>query len=89
MCGDARIARYEAGRQDIALAKLITQRESSATIKAAPATYEQSEPAKAKNIIEIDCRGLEFTEFKADVSTTNLVRDGVLKQARENGRPKA
>lgn len=44
------------------------QRESSATIKTAPASYEQNSPAKAKNIIEIDCRGLEFTEFKADVS---------------------
>jgi hypothetical protein len=26
-----------------------------------------SEPPKPKNIIEIDCRGLEFTEFKPDV----------------------
>lgn len=43
------------------------QRESSATIKAAPVAYEQSEPAKPKNILEFDCRGLEFTEFKPDV----------------------
>lgn len=43
------------------------QRESSATIKAAPQKYEQNSPAKAKNIIEIDCRGLEFTDFKPDV----------------------
>lgn len=43
------------------------QRESSATIKAAPAPYEQSEPAKPKNILEFDCRGLEFTEFKPEV----------------------
>lgn len=34
----------------------------------APAMYEQSEPAKRKNIIDIDCRGLEFTKFRADVS---------------------
>lgn len=45
----------------------IIKRESSATIKAAPAVYPQSEPAKPKNIIEMDCRGLEFTEFKPDV----------------------
>lgn len=43
------------------------QRESSATIKAAPVPYEQSEPAKPKNILEFDCRGLEFTEFKPEV----------------------
>ncbi|KIV85533.1 hypothetical protein PV11_01218 [Exophiala sideris] len=42
------------------------KRESTATIKAAPATYEQNSPAKVKNIIDIDCRGLEFTEFRAD-----------------------
>ncbi|KAJ9612186.1 hypothetical protein H2200_003783 [Cladophialophora chaetospira] len=41
-------------------------RESSATIKTAPAKYEQQSPAKAKNLIEIDCRGLEFTDFKPD-----------------------
>ncbi len=29
--------------------------------------YEQNSPAKAKNLIEIDCRGLEFTDFKPDV----------------------
>lgn len=43
------------------------QRESSATIKAAPVPYEQSEPAKPKNILELDCRGLEFTDFKPEV----------------------
>ncbi|KAK5032276.1 hypothetical protein LTS07_002000 [Exophiala sideris] len=42
------------------------KRESTATIKAAPAVYEQNSPAKVKNIIDIDCRGLEFTEFRAD-----------------------
>ncbi|KAK1772659.1 hypothetical protein QBC33DRAFT_522113 [Phialemonium atrogriseum] len=39
------------------------KRESSATIKAAPTPYEQSEPAKRRDILEFDCRGLEFTEF--------------------------
>ncbi|CRJ94673.1 UPF0587 protein C2D10.03c like [Verticillium longisporum] len=39
------------------------KRESSATIKAAPTSYEQAEPAKAQKLLEFDCRGLEFTEF--------------------------
>ncbi|KAF2743111.1 DUF866-domain-containing protein [Sporormia fimetaria CBS 119925] len=42
------------------------KREHSANIKAAPASYEQSDPPKTINILEFDCRGLEFTEFKAD-----------------------
>lgn len=29
--------------------------------------YEQSSPPIRKNILDIDCRGLEFTEFKANV----------------------
>jgi len=45
----------------------LLERESSATIKAPPASYKQASPPKPQNIIEIDCRGLEFTEFKADV----------------------
>ena len=43
------------------------QRESSATIKTAPVPYELGTPAKAKNLVQIDCRGLEFTDFKPDV----------------------
>ncbi|MCJ1355802.1 MAG: hypothetical protein MMC33_005794 [Icmadophila ericetorum] len=42
------------------------KRESSATIKAAANSYQHSSPPKRQNIIEFDCRGLEFTEFKAD-----------------------
>ncbi|KAJ4354400.1 uncharacterized protein N0V89_006136 [Didymosphaeria variabile] len=42
------------------------KREHSANIKAAPATYEQSDPPKKVNILEFDCRGLEFTDFKAE-----------------------
>ncbi|KAK7735195.1 hypothetical protein SLS53_007585 [Cytospora paraplurivora] len=41
-------------------------REASASIKAAPSAYEQSEPAKPKNILEFDCRGLEFVEFRPE-----------------------
>lgn len=43
------------------------QRESTANIKAPPTPYKHSSPSKRQNIIEFDCRGLEFTEFKADV----------------------
>ncbi|ROW00634.1 hypothetical protein VSDG_03261 [Cytospora chrysosperma] len=42
------------------------QREASASIKAAPSSYEQCEPAKPKNILEFDCRGLEFVDFKPE-----------------------
>ncbi|KAG5916591.1 hypothetical protein E4U61_003504 [Claviceps capensis] len=42
------------------------KRESTASIKAAPLAYQQSEPAKPHKIIEFDCRGLEFTEFKPE-----------------------
>ncbi|KAI9651419.1 MAG: hypothetical protein M1829_003020 [Trizodia sp. TS-e1964] len=42
------------------------KRESSASIKTSPAPYVHDSPPKRQNIIEIDCRGLEFTEFKAD-----------------------
>lgn len=49
------------------LTSVTLKRESSATIKTAPSVYELSEPAKPKNILEFDCRGLEFTDFKPDV----------------------
>ncbi|KAF2255499.1 DUF866-domain-containing protein [Trematosphaeria pertusa] len=42
------------------------KREHSANIKAAPASYDQTNPPKTVNILEFDCRGLEFTEFKAE-----------------------
>ncbi|KAM3513372.1 hypothetical protein MY11210_002953 [Beauveria gryllotalpidicola] len=41
-------------------------RESTATVKAAAIPYKQHEPAKAQKLIEFDCRGLEFTEFKSE-----------------------
>jgi hypothetical protein len=43
------------------------QREHSANIKAPPKTYERTDPPKTVSILEFDCRGLEFTEFKAEV----------------------
>ncbi|PHH76786.1 hypothetical protein CDD82_3853 [Ophiocordyceps australis] len=42
------------------------KRESSASIKAAAVPYAQSDPPRAQRLIEFDCRGCEFTEFKAE-----------------------
>ncbi|KAL2051260.1 hypothetical protein ABVK25_008509 [Lepraria finkii] len=42
------------------------KRESTAIIKNAPRAYSHSSPPQRQNIIEFDCRGLEFVEFKAD-----------------------
>ncbi|KAI9789067.1 MAG: hypothetical protein M1835_001914 [Candelina submexicana] len=42
------------------------KREATATIQAPPAAYQQASPPTRQKIIEFDCRGLEFTEFKAD-----------------------
>ncbi len=44
------------------------QRESSASITAGATPYGQSEVSKAQNILQFDCRGLEFIEFKPEVS---------------------
>lgn len=52
------------------------KRESSASVKAAPATYAQQSPPKPKNVVEFDCRGLEFVEFKADACHCFAFRDG-------------
>ena len=43
------------------------QRESTATIKNPPQAYTHASPPKRQKIIEFDCRGLEFVEFKSDV----------------------
>jgi hypothetical protein len=45
---------------------LLKQREHSASIKEAPKPYAHSDTPKAQKIIEFDCRGLEFVEFKPD-----------------------
>ena len=51
----------------------ITQKTHSANITAGPNTYsaENSDTSNRKRkghqVISLDCRGLEFTEFKADV----------------------
>lgn len=51
------------------------QRESSATIKAPPIPYEQKSPPTRQKVIEFDCRGLEFTEFKPEVSTFQVKKE--------------
>ncbi|KAF2716023.1 DUF866-domain-containing protein [Polychaeton citri CBS 116435] len=42
------------------------KREHSANIVDTPKLYPLQSPAKPQNIITIDCRGLEFVEYKAD-----------------------
>ncbi|KAF2761956.1 DUF866-domain-containing protein [Pseudovirgaria hyperparasitica] len=42
------------------------KREQSANIKEKPKAYPHSDAAKKQNILEFDCRGLEFVEFKPD-----------------------
>ncbi|KAI4725623.1 DUF866-domain-containing protein [Aureobasidium sp. EXF-10728] len=42
------------------------KREHSASIKEAPKPYVHNDTPKAQKIIEFDCRGLEFVEFKPD-----------------------
>jgi hypothetical protein len=43
------------------------QRQHSANVLEAPKAYPQQEPSKAQNILTLDCRGLEFVDFKAEV----------------------
>ncbi|KAL8740096.1 MAG: hypothetical protein Q9190_007166 [Brigantiaea leucoxantha] len=42
------------------------KREATASIKEAPRSYQQSSPPTTQNIVDFDCRGLEFTQFRAD-----------------------
>lgn len=42
------------------------KREHSANIIDSPKSYPQQSPPKPQNILTIDCRGLEFVEFKPD-----------------------
>ncbi|KAI4153340.1 MAG: hypothetical protein LQ340_002365, partial [Diploschistes diacapsis] len=41
-------------------------RESTASIVDAPGKYVQESPPKPQRLVRIDCRGLEFVEFKPD-----------------------
>ena len=38
----------------------------------APKAYPHQEPAKVQNILTMDCRGLEFVDFKAEVCVLPL-----------------
>ncbi|CAD0109753.1 unnamed protein product [Aureobasidium uvarum] len=51
---------------------LILSSEHSATIKEAPKPYIHGDTPKAQKIIEFDCRGLEFVEFKPDWKATGI-----------------
>ncbi|EGP84812.1 unnamed protein product [Zymoseptoria tritici ST99CH_1A5] len=42
------------------------KREHTASILSPPTSYAHQSPAKPTNILTIDCRGLEFVEFKPD-----------------------
>ena len=67
------------------------QREHSANIIASPAAYEQGEPPKTQKVLQFDCRGLEFLEFKPEVSNQifplikPLYYTNILFFPRENG----
>lgn len=45
---------------------------------AGPHSYEANDQRKGTKVIDLDCRGLEFTEFKADVRYVRLVLCGRL-----------
>ncbi|KKK16651.1 DUF866 domain protein [Aspergillus rambellii] len=42
------------------------KRTHSASIMTGPKAYEADDKRKGQKVIEIECRGLEFTEFKSD-----------------------
>lgn len=73
-CGAARTARFPLllllpGRQS-APANKARQRESSAVIKAGPHAYKLAElpQARQQKVLEFECRGCEFVEFRPDGS---------------------
>jgi hypothetical protein len=47
---------------------ITTQKTHTASILGGPKAYEAQEKQKGLKFLELDCRGLEFTEFKPDVS---------------------
>ena len=67
------------------------QKEHSASILEAPKAYGQQSPPKPKNIITLDCRGLEFVDFKPDVSACANRKEKAEKLSltvtRERGKP--
>ncbi len=74
LCGDVNYARLVNPHiRNIVL--MFEQRESSALIKGPPVPYQQESPPKRQNILEFDCRGLEFTEYKPEVGDSIPPRD--------------
>lgn len=68
MSGSARTARSDYHYAFLLESGKLTplQKEHTANIKEAPKLYPQQDTPKPQNIIVIDCRGLEFVEFKPD-----------------------
>ncbi|KAG8527719.1 uncharacterized protein KY384_007873 [Bacidia gigantensis] len=57
------------------------KRESSATVNESPRPYVQASPPRPHQVIVIDCRGLEFIEFKAEGEWTAKGFESVTKFA--------
>jgi hypothetical protein len=68
LCGSASFVRFVAVNfSHVLLLSDLIQKTHSASIIAGPNAYAAEDKRKGQKIIEIDCRGLEFTEFKPDV----------------------
>jgi hypothetical protein len=75
LCGVANPAKYVKSRDYLTITiitvsslTVMGQRESSASIKSGPVAYKSTSPPTRQKILEMDCRGLEFVEFRPDVS---------------------
>jgi hypothetical protein len=66
----------------------LCQKTHSASIVNGPHAYAGDEKRKGTKVIEIDCRGLEFTEFKPDVSVSSILSQArfLTMMRRENGK---
>lgn len=51
---------------------IIIKKTHTASITSGPKAYETQEKKTSQKVIEMDCRGLEFTEFKPDVRRSLL-----------------
>lgn len=65
------------------------QKTHSASIIAGPNAYEADDKRPAKKVIDLDCRGLEFTEFKPDVTIQlHMSYKSTANETRASGKPK-
>ena len=86
-CKTCKVGRSEALRYPLLNGD--RKRESTASIKSSPNAYAQSSPPKLQTILEFDCRGLEFVEFKADVrSFEHGLSMSLMFMDRESGLPR-